>query len=209
MQNIINFGVDRNSLVTVGCMLSSLNKILDSELSVINNNSYKILYISANYTGPIKHYYITQVMEAILKTNINIELTIRTHPGSNDKYNFYSDLYNNTNLNIKLDKNKSIDSSISKTDLIINVSLSSTYVKSLIYDKNSIAYIPFSQNKLQENLKNVTNNVGGLIKLIKFYYKEGKMESIIPANNENFIYAYGEDALDNAYEAIKGGCNDR
>jgi hypothetical protein len=204
-QDIVNFGVDRDSLVIVGCMLPSLNKTLDSKLSVINNNIYKILYISANYTGPIKYYYFTQVMEAILKTNINIELTIRIHPGSNDTYSYYSDLNNSTNLNIKLDKNKSLIDSINKADLIINVSLSSTHVKSLIYTKDSIAYTPFSQIKPQKKIKNIANDVDGLIKLINLFYKESKMKSVVPADNENYIYAYGEDSLDNAYDLIKRG----
>jgi len=205
-QTLIDFGVKKKDIVTVGCLLSSLNEISDDKVPVQKSiHCYKILYISANHTGPIKSYYITQVVDAILEAKFNIELIIRTHPGSNDVYEFYNTIikkYNSKHLNIKLDKNQSLENSLKEVNLVINVGLSSTHIKSVILNKNSIAYIPFSFYKAQVSIGCIANSKIKLLEMIEHFYRADKIQYITNSDIKYSIYGYGKEALENAYESI-------
>jgi len=205
---LVGFGVSRKRVVDTGCLLPSLGlKPTVLPCSANKVSGYKILYISANHTAPIKSYYIKHVLKAIASVEMinEVELVVRTHPGSNDTYDFYRLFARQLNGNIKvtMSDNESLEDDICQVNLVINVGVSSTHIKLQEVGRDSICFIPFIVDPLPEGVGVVAYNTIELAREIgRLYRNEKSFSTLENSGLEAFVSCYGEDALENAYKGI-------
>jgi len=134
-----------------------------------------------------------------------VELVVRTHPGSNDTYDFYRLFARQLNGNIKvtMSDNESIEDDICQVNLVINVGVSSTHIKLQEVGRDSICFIPFIVDPLPEGVGVVAYNTIELAREIgRLYRNEKSFSTLENSGLEAFVSCYGEDALENAYKGI-------